>query len=146
MPILDIRIIPRWSEEASDLLIIRIEVENKWKVGLKKQEAFFQILEHHIPDSGALLSGWVPFAKDRILPNEEPIEWREPLKVLTSTKKVESKETIIIELLYRPKEQAALHCAFQFVGKLNILARILHMFGAGTDRWTRTIWITRNVD
>jgi hypothetical protein len=141
MPVLDVRIIPRWVDEAAGVLIIRLEVENRWKIGVKKKLARFQILEHRIPEGG-LLSEWVPFAKDRILDSEPPIVWRNPREVLTSTVKIESKETITVELLYRSPNHVALHCAFQFIANLNPIASLAYRLGSGTDSWTRTIWVT----
>ena len=36
LPVLEVRIIPRWAAEESGLLIVRLEVENNSKIGLKK--------------------------------------------------------------------------------------------------------------
>ena len=144
MPVLEIRLIPRWADEAERTLYIRLEVHNKSKVGLMrdpsnpKQNARFQILEYEKFQHG-LLSEFVPFDETDVLSSERPIEWHEPIEVLKSTKKVEPGETVAVELMYRFNNPVGVHCGFQFRAKLNRVARLA--YGKKTDSWTTTMWI-----
>ena len=86
-PVLSLRIISTWPDEESRWVIIRLEVENKSRVRVRKDEIHLQVLEHEIKEGGSL-SEWVPFKKDDALDTEQPIDWRDPLEVFKSTKEL----------------------------------------------------------
>jgi len=142
MPVIDLRVSSRWVDHSADLVILTLELENKSKVAVSKRNARIQCLEH-APAMG-LLSEWVPFTESGIRPGEEPVEWCEPMPILTTTQKIEPQAVLRVEFLYRySAPKSLLHCAVQFVGKLNPIARVANRFGTGTDSWTTTLWVPR---
>ena len=118
VPVLDLRILPRWIDDEGQFLILRFEVENKSRVRVHKQSIRIQILEHRIPASGSL-SEWVPFEQEAIIPTERPIEWREPVEVFRTTTGIDPGGVISVERLYRcPQDDIVLHVGLQVKARL----------------------------
>jgi hypothetical protein len=142
MPVIDLRVSPRWVDHRDDLVILTLELENRSKVAVSKRSARIQCLEH-TPVMG-LLSEWVPFTESGIRTGEEPVEWSEPLAILATTQKIEPQAVLRVEFLYRySAPPSLLHCAVQFVGNLNPITRVANRLGTGTDSWTTTLWVPR---
>ncbi|HEY8774308.1 MAG TPA: hypothetical protein VIM05_07065 [Gaiellaceae bacterium] len=108
-----LRILPRWK---GDTLILRLEVENTSRIRAGRPHVDLQILEYTLEEGDSPLSEWVPFAKEDIDPREEPLEWREPVRVFVSpvptsdtTDRVYPGEVLVAERLYDYPGDVVLH-------------------------------------
>jgi hypothetical protein len=61
-PVLVLRVLPRWTDETRQFLILKFEIENKSRVRANKPRGQIQVLDYAIK-SDASLSHWVPFDK-----------------------------------------------------------------------------------
>jgi hypothetical protein len=124
-PVLQLRIIPRWTDENKQYLILRFEIENKSRVRAYGPWGRIQILKHGI-EPGSSLSHWVPFEESAVRPSEKPIEWSDPIDIFTSTEDIYPGEAIAFERLYHcPEEAVVFHVGLQAGLKLNVLERII---------------------
>lgn len=136
-PVLDLQILPSWSDEARQFLILKFEVENKSRIRVDKREIRIQVLEHKI-QADTSLSEWVPFDKDAIIPTERPVEWREPIEIFRTTKAIDPGEVISVERLYHCSQDTVLHVGLQVKAKLGIFGRIATRIRPWDQRWTTT--------
>jgi hypothetical protein len=119
-PVLKLRILPRWTDDTRQFLLIRFEVENSSKVRVSNPTGRIQILEYK-PQP---LSHWVPFTENDKRPEEEPIAWRDPVPIFGSTKRLYPGEVITLERLYHCKNEAfAIHIGLQVEVKLGYFGR-----------------------
>ncbi|MBN1872893.1 MAG: hypothetical protein JXA33_01580 [Anaerolineae bacterium] len=124
-PVLQLRILPRWSDENKQHLILRFEVENKSRVRVYKPWGRIQVLKHGIKQESSL-SHWVPFEESTIRPTELPAEWSEPTKIFASTEHIYPGETIAFERLCPcPEDAVIVHIGLQAGLKMNLLERII---------------------
>lgn len=124
-PVLELKIIPTWVDGPRQFLLVRFQIENKSRVRFYSPKGRIQVLEYKI-HPGADLSQWVPFEKKAILPTEQPLEWREPVEIVQSTKQIYPGEVISYERLYhRPQDSVILHIGLQVEMKLGLLGRIV---------------------
>jgi hypothetical protein len=138
LPVLTVRI--RVAEKDGHMLLFHLEAENKSRLPARVTLARFQILEHNI--SGAnTLSEWVPFDKSRVRPDEQPVEWKDPVEVLETTRFVKPGEIITVERGYRPTPGTAVHCAYQVQIRPNLIAGWLY---GHSPSFTTTTWVIPN--
>ncbi len=128
-PVLTLRILPSWTSDSKDVLKIRLEVENKSRIGVRYPKFHLQILEHRV-EANVALSEWVPFAEVEILPDEQPLFWQDPVQVFGSTNGIYAGEVISIERLYPCQEDSTvIHVGLRveikqgFVGRVATVAR-----------------------
>jgi hypothetical protein len=141
-PKLNLRILPNWSDDARQFLILKFEVENKSNIRVYKQEIRIQVLEHKI-QPGTSLSEWVPFDKDAIIPTERPVEWREPVEIFRTTKTIDPGEVISVERLYHYPQDTTLHVGLQVKAKLGFFGRIATRIRAWDQQWTTTCIVVK---
>lgn len=140
-PNLQIKITPIWIDKDDGILCIRADVKNISKVRIYKDHALFQLLEYdfsQIPN----LSEFLPFTKKRNDERvEQPIEWRDAVKILEDTKHISPDEEIIVERIARIKnhKEVIVHVGVQLRarGRWEVTNRYL---GWG-DRWTRARYV-----
>ncbi len=124
-PVLELRILPSWTDDTKQFLVLKFQVENKSRVRVYNPQGRIQILEHQIPP-GASLSHWVPFDKDAVRPSEEPMEWHEPVAIFKSTKQIYPGETISFEQLHHcSQNNVVLHVGLQVRLELGLVGRIV---------------------
>ena len=124
-PVLQLRILPRWSDENKQHLILRFEIENKSRVRAYSPWGRIQVLKHKI-EQGSSLSRWVPFEEGAVKPMEPPIEWSDPIEIFTSTEEIYPGETIAFErLCHCPEDAVILHVGLQAGLEMNLLERII---------------------
>ncbi len=134
-PVLRLRIVPRWSDDTQQFLIVRFEVENGSRVRASRPRGRIQVLEHTFRPN-MILSHWVPFEMAQIDPVEQPIEWHEPAKVFQHTKAIYPGEKIIIERMYHyPQGLIVIHIGFQINLELGVLGRL---FTRSYGPWQQT--------
>jgi len=142
-PVLELKIIPTWVDEKKHLLLIRFQIENKSRVRLYSPKGKIQVLEYKVQPGGNL-SQWVPFNKSAILPTEQPLEWREPVEIFTSTKQVYPGEVISYERLYQcPQDTTILHIGLQVELKLGLFGRIVTRKKEASWRQTTTCFAVK---
>jgi DNA-binding XRE family transcriptional regulator len=112
VPALRVRVEPELIDRKARIIRIRLEAENRSRVAAAMKQARLQVLEHSTSNI-QVLSEWVPFKEDAILPNEQPARWREPMQVMRSTVQITADEVIKTEVLYRTSGAVAVHCGFQ---------------------------------
>jgi hypothetical protein len=141
MPLVEVRISPRWDQNAPDVLILGLELQNKSAVKVRRLEAQLQVLKHHLPKAG-FLPDRIPFEReafDAIPERLQPTEWNVPFEVVGAIK-LEPGEIARAEVLYRcSPATSALHCGFRFRYALDFPLRILYL--RRDDRCTTTAWI-----
>jgi hypothetical protein len=124
-PVLQLRILPRWSDENKQHLILRFEIENKSRVRADNPWGQIQVLKHEIKQESSL-SHWVPFEESAVKPTERPIKWSDPIKIFTSTEEIYPGETIAFErLCHCPEDTVIVHIGLQAGLELNLLERII---------------------
>ena len=123
-PVLSLKILPEWNDESKQNLTIRFEVENKSRVRVYNPIIRIQVLEQQVSEGG-YLSQWVPFSKDAIRSNEQPVVWNEPEKIST-TKRIYPGEVISAERFYHcPQAALILHVGLEVRIKLGLFGRIV---------------------
>jgi hypothetical protein len=140
---IDFAALPSDLSDQPNLLLVRLTAENRSEVKAWLQEgrSQLQVLEHQTSQIQSLqkLSDWVPFAKDSIKHNEPSKQWAEPLPVMTSTVCIEPRESIVVELLYRPSApRLAVHCGLQVWTRRSWWLPLLRN---PTERFTTTAWM-----
>jgi len=94
-------------------VILNIEVENLSKVKIDKEHVKLQILKYSCAKA-AIISEFVPFKRDEIIPGEEPIEWSDPIDILNTTKSIYPGERKHVERLFKiPSEAIIFHVGLQ---------------------------------
>lgn len=137
-PSLQLRILPRWADEAKGLIILKLEVKNKSRIRVPKQRICLQILEHEVPAGGSL-SEWVPFDKQVILPQEQPKEWHEPVEIFQTTRYLNPGEMLSVEMLCHCPRESVLHVGLQAKAKFGILGWLGSRISSWNEQWTSTI-------
>jgi hypothetical protein len=123
-PVAQLRILPRWGDEAQQFLIIRLEIENRSRVRILRPAGRFQILEYALKPDRAL-SHFVPFTEDRSK-EEPPLEWREPRPLFKTTRQIYPGETIAVEFLQPcSRAEVVLKLGLQINIGLNFLGRLV---------------------
>jgi hypothetical protein len=136
-PVLELRILPTWTDESKQFLVIKFEVENKSRVRANKPRGQVQILEYPFKPGNAL-SQWVPFDKSTIPLDEQPIEWREPERIFKSTIQLYPGEVISLERLYHyPQDTVIIHVGLQVQLELGFVGRIITR--KGKEEWRHTV-------
>ena len=124
-PVLQLRILPRWSDENKQHLILRFEIENKSRVRAYEPWGRIQVLKHEIRQESAL-SHWVPFEEGAVKLTELPVEWSDPTEIFTSTETIYPGETIAFERLCPcPEDAVIVHVGLQAGLEMNLLERII---------------------
>jgi hypothetical protein len=137
-PVLELRILPTWTDDSKQFLVVKFEVENKSRVRANKPRGQIQILEYPFKP-GLALSQWVPFDKSTIPDNEQPIVWREPEKIFKSTLQIYPGEVISFERLYHyPQDTVVIHIGLQVQLELGFAGRIITRKGK-REAWRHTI-------
>jgi hypothetical protein len=141
-PVLQLRILPRWSDESKQHLVLRFEIENKSRVRMNSPWGQIQVLKHRVEPAGSL-SHWVPFEKGKIKPDEVPIEWLDPVKIFGTTKEIYPGQTIAFEMLYHcPEDSVVMHIGLQVGLALDFWERIITGKGAPW-RQTTTCFVVK---
>jgi len=124
-PVLELRILPRWTDDNKRYLVLRFEMENKSRVRLRSPWGRIQVLKYEM-QPGSSLSHWIPFEQSTIRPLELPIAWSDPVQIFTSTHDIYPGETIVFERLYDcPEDTLVMHIGLQVGLKLGVVRRIL---------------------
>ena len=137
-PTLHLRILPTWIDHQQ--VILRIEVENRSRVRVKKEFVRLQVLEYPV-DGQTSLSEWVPFTVEATIQGEQPPFWKDPTEIFTSTRFVYPGELLSIERLYKLNNQNSfLHVGLRFKSK-----SISHIFRfkvlGRAEQWTSTVFV-----
>jgi len=127
MPLVNVRLDGVPSPESPELMRLALEVENQSPVRLKRKKAELQIDEHELPTPGEWHTDWQE-------PNSNAIE------VLRTTEKLEPRELIHTEVLYRWGAKRLIHCRFSFEYD-SWLCRIYHL--GRPDRHTVVKWFVK---
>ena len=137
-PVLELRILPTWTDDSKQFLVVKFEVENKSRVRANKPRGQIQILEYPF-NPGQALSQWVPFDKGTTRDNEQPVEWRKPEQIFQSTRRIYPGEVISVERLYHyPQDTAIIHIGLQVQLEMGFVGRIVTRQGSG-ERWRQTV-------
>ena len=139
------RLILRWADMTSGVLIVKVEVHNKSKVYVTLQKCELQIFERDIPPSG-YISEFVPFEKGdpRTDPPIPEQEWHAPVRILGTTLTIEPGEIITVERAYHCQtERPIIHCAIQVHAKVTCRLKLANLRFKPTERWTATAMATR---
>lgn len=135
-PVLSIRVLPRWTDETQQYLVVRFEIENKSRVRANKPTGQIQVLEF-APKPGIFLSHGVPFDANTIREEERPIEWREPVRIFHTTKQIFPGELVSFERLYHyPQANVIVHIGLQVGLELGSLGRITNL---KRESWRQTV-------
>ena len=137
MPNLEMSIIPRWINENKGHVVLRFEIKNTSLVRIEKKTVLIQMLEHQIPEIGQL-SEWVPFAKNKMIKEESPIKWNEPIEILKTTRWLDAGSVVCIERFIHFNPNHILHVGLQFDANINLLDRIINRVRPKRLRWTST--------
>jgi hypothetical protein len=140
-PVLRLRILPRWSDDTKNFVILRLEVENISRVRVQKQQIRIQALRHKL-EMGGLLSEWVPFSRDDIR-DEQPLEWREPVEIFNTTNHIYPGEVLSVERMYHCEQDTALHVGLQVKAKLGRFSRLATRIRSWNQQWTTTCIVLR---
>ena len=136
-PRLDLRILPSWSDESKQFLILKFQIENKSRIRIRRGQIRVQILEYRAHET-TFLSEWVPFDEEAIVPTEQPVEWREPVEIFQRLRRIDPGETISVERLYRCPSNRVLHIGLQVRITPSLLGRIADRIRTRTQQWTTT--------
>jgi hypothetical protein len=98
-PVLNLRVLSSWPDDDSRWVLLRLEIENKSRVRVRKRAIRLQVLEYPEPEGGSL-SEWVPFEEDDIISSEKPLRWHEPIEIFRSTQKIDPGDILVIERLH----------------------------------------------
>ena len=124
-PVVNLRIIPTWYGETKQILVLRFEIENKSRVRLSRPIVRIQVLEQELNDSKSI-SQWVPFSKNDIKEEEQPISWQEPMEIFSRSTKLYPGELIAVERLYYYERPAAIvHVGLQIELKMGVIRQLL---------------------
>jgi len=98
-PRLVVRVTPRWID-GSDLLVLRLEVENSSSARSSRPEVRLQVLKPTPPAAGASLSEYIPFEEDEWKKRQYPGGWQDPMPVFErTTDRVYPGEVMAVERL-----------------------------------------------
>lgn len=138
-----------WVDRTQRRYVLRLELENTSNVPVIKKACRLQVLEHS-KSKQPCMSEFVPFteefAKGRP-EGEQPIVWKEPQEVFSSTLYLYPGEKITVERLGQIEDpDSYLHMALQFEGHLPVTTRIAFWIQkalrfaakAPNERWTTT--------
>lgn len=138
-PVLQLRILPRWTDERKQFLVIRFEVKNRSRVRVQRPRGRIQVLEHTV-EPGRFLSHFVPFEEGAIRKEEHPIIWRPPEQIFQHTRQIYPGEVIGIERLYPcPQEEVIVHIGLQVEVGLGFWGRVVTRKGEGWRQTTTCI-------
>jgi hypothetical protein len=127
-----------WLDTDKGRLVLRLTIENVSIVYVKKNHIVLQVLSYKV-EQQTHLSEWVPFTKETIKPEEEPIEWHDPEDILETTKGLYPGEKIIVDrVLTVPKGDVFLHIALQCTAQISVFNRLLAGIRPCNERWTTT--------
>jgi hypothetical protein len=125
MPLVNVRLDVLPCEGSPDLVRLVLEVENQSTVALKRKRAELQIDEHDLPPPGK----WHP-------------DWQEPAPTtfeVVKTDKLEPREVIHTEVLYRWGSKPAIQCRFSF----EYDSWLCRFYGLGPDRHSVIRWFVK---
>jgi hypothetical protein len=152
-PTLSLNIIPSWID--GRLLHIRLELKNTSRVRVKKKRAVFQFLRYDLEKMEkslrrGSLSEWVPLTqgRDEGFPKQDPIEWRDPLQVFSTTEWLDSGEKITIDRLeYCEGDGVAFKILLQATAELTwVQRRGANVWRRGTLAGKKTLdWTTTRI-
>lgn len=127
---------------ANDFIVLIIEVENLSNVRIDKEHVKLQILKYR-PTEISKISEWVPFKQDDIIPNEEPIEWSDPIDILKTTEGIYPSERKHVERLIKiPPEDIIFHIGLQVkVALKGFKGKISGIFNWNSMQRTHTIFV-----
>ena len=141
-PVVVVRILPSWPVVGSRWVVLRLEIENRSRVRVRKEKVLLQVLEHRVHE-GEHLSEWVPFEEGAVIPSEKPVRWNEPVEVFESTTGLGPGEVVAIERLYYCPPGSVLHVGLQFRAQLGVLAKIGGRMRGWRNQWTATKIVMR---
>ena len=116
-----IELIPKWLDINEELLCVRILITSIHDKFALIKSTQFQYLEHEKPIKNTI-SEFIPFTYGRYKEMylnakghrlEGAPEWREPVKVLESTDKLEPQETICVERLIKCDSKSQVQLGLQ---------------------------------
>ena len=141
-PVAQLRILPRWSDETQQFLIVRLEIENRSRVRIVRPTGHFQVLEYAL-DTNRALSHFVPFTEERSK-KEPPLEWREPALMFESTRQIYPGATIVVERLHPcPQSEVAIKLGLQINIGLNLFGRLVTLKREPWQQTTTCIVVKR---
>ena len=141
-PVAQLRILPRWSDETQQFLIVRLEIENRSRVRILRPTGHIQVLEYAL-DTNRALSHFVPFTEERSK-KEPPLEWREPALMFESTRQIYPGATIVVERLHPcPQSEVAIKLGLQINIGLNLFGRLVTLKREPWQQTTTCIVVKR---
>lgn len=123
------RITPIWSDISRDIVVLKIEIENKSNVRLNKSRIRLKI-NRHVKSSLKELTEWVDMDE-----NAEEIS--------KTTRLFYPGSVLKIDRLYRCNENEVIQGIIQFEGQFSGLHKFLANIRGGKETWTNTFIITR---
>lgn len=141
-PKIELGISPRWPSGDAGPCILTITIANRSRVMVKKEDIRLQILFYNMAQLPKL-SEWVPFNKSAVIQGEEPIVWRDPVRICQTTEYIHPGEAIVIErpLVFDVSNTVA-HAGLKFSTKLSSLKSVLYSpFNKKNVDWTMTVFV-----
>jgi hypothetical protein len=146
-PKFDLRIIPEWIDKQEKKIVFRFEIENKSQVRINVKQILvnhkfeslmirLQILEYD-KNKTPTLSEFVPFTRESIRENENPLEWKEPEKICQTTRHIYPGEVVRVDRLYTFSEDKIWHIGFQIQTEYNWIENLFGLRKLGKS-WTTT--------
>lgn len=123
------RITPIWSTLTPDIVVLKIEIENKSKVKLTKKKIKFKIISHKRSNLTELTE-WVQFDDNAD-------------EICKTTKIFYSGSILRIDKLYKCKKDEILQGIIQFEGKFSKFEKFLANIKGKKETWTNTFIIAR---
>jgi hypothetical protein len=138
-----------WADSNKSVLLIKIEIKNISRVKCEKERVLLQILEYS-NDYNTHLSEWVPFDKNSIPPNEQPIEFNEPVSILESTEFWYPGDGVRVERSFKCKPDRTYKIGLQLLANISFLGRVSKFFRKrnwkNQEQWTTTKIIYRDTN
>jgi hypothetical protein len=141
-PVLTLRIVPTWTSDDSRWVVLRLEVENKSRIRVRKRSIYLQVLEPEVREGGSL-SEWVPFEEKHVDPDEWPAPWQEPFEVFKTTSGIDPGEILVAERLHYCPPNGVLHVGLQVKAQLGVFGKIATWVRGNNQSWTTTCIIMK---
>lgn len=123
------RITPTWSTATPDIVVLKIEIENKSKVKLTKEKILFKLTSLKKSDFKEL--------KEWVLIDDKAEE------ICHSTRIFYPGSILRIDRLYRCKDDEIFQGLIQFEAKFSKFERFLGNIKGNKETWTNTFILTR---
>jgi hypothetical protein len=133
-----------WLDTDKGRIVLRFTLENISRVYVEKNRVLLQVLFYSV-EQQSHLSEWVPFTRDAIKPEEQPLEGHAPENILETTDGLYPGERITVDrVLTVPKRDIFLHAALQYTARMRGIKRFLARTFRWNEQWTTTTVIAGN--